>query len=265
MKRIKSILLVTLCLLVAVAALGGCSKKNEAAASTLDSIKKAGKLVVLTNAEFPPYEYLGENSEVTGIDVEMSQAIADALGVELEVVNMDFDGLIPALLGGKGDMVAAGMTVTDERLESVDFSDTYAEAKQLIIVSKDDPKVSGEDDLDGKIIGVQLGTTGDIYVDENVDAAELKQYKSGLEASVDLNNGKLDAIVIDKLPAESIANANSALTTIEMTGADDEEYAIAVKKGDTAFLEEINKIINELVSSGKMAEFAEKHIEAFSS
>lgn len=262
MKKIKKISIViavaaAICMLFT--ACSGSSSQTES------KIKDSGKLVVLTNAEFPPYEYQGDGNEVVGIDIDMSQAIADAMGVELEVVNMDFDGLIPALNGGKGDIVAAGMTVTDERKESVDFSDPYAKAMQLIIVNEGNTDISGESDLAGKIVGVQLGTTGDIYVEENIDVAELKQYKSGLDAATDLKNGRLDAIVIDKLPAESIVNANSGLVTIEMAGADDEEYAIAVKKGDETLLKEINEIIAQLEADGKFAEFAEKHIEAFSS
>ena len=258
-KKISVIIAVAAAVCMLFTACSGSSSQTES------KIKDSGKLVVLTNAEFPPYEYQGDGNEVVGIDIDMSQAIADAMGVELEVVNMDFDGLIPALNGGKGDMVAAGMTVTDERKESVDFSDPYAKAMQLIIVNEGNTDIKGESDLAGKIVGVQLGTTGDIYVEENIDVAELKQYKSGLDAATDLKNGRLDAIVIDKLPAESIVNANSGLVTIEMAGANDEEYAIAIKKGDETLLKEINKIIAQLEADGKFAEFAEKHIEAFSS
>lgn len=263
MKNIKKIAILIAIIASVCMVFAGCS--GSSSSGTISKIKDNGKLVVLTNAEFPPYEYQGDGNEVVGIDMDMSKAIADKLGVELEIVNMDFDGLIPALNGGKGDMVAAGMTVTDERKESVDFSDPYAKAMQLIIVNEGNSEINGEADLAGKVVGVQLGTTGDIYVDENIDVAELKQYKSGLDAATDLKNGRLDAIVIDKLPAESIVAANSGLKTIEISGADDEEYAIAVKKGDESFLKEINNIIAQLEKDGKFAEFAEKHIEAFSS
>lgn len=263
MKKIKKASAV-IAVIAAICMIFAACSSDSSASQTTSKIKDAGKLVVLTNAEFPPYEYQGDGNEVVGIDIDMSQAIADALGVELEVVNMDFDGLIPALNGGKGDMVAAGMTVTDERKESVDFSEPYAKAMQLIIVTEDNNDITGESDLAGKIVGVQLGTTGDIHVEENIDVAELKQYKSGLDAATDLKNGRLDAIVIDKLPAESIVAANSGLKTIEMASAEDEEYAIAVKKGDETLLKEINEIIAQLQTDGKFAEFAEKHIEAFS-
>ncbi len=229
--------------------------------SHLDQIKAAGKLIMLTNAEFAPYEYLGSTNEVEGIDVDICQAIADEIGVELEVVNMDFDGTIPALLGGKGDLIAAGMTVDPERAKSVDFSDPYANAKQLIVVTKENPKVSGIDDLAGKTIGVQLGTTGDLYVSQNVEGANLKQYKVPTEAGLDLVNGKLDAIVIDKLPAENLAASNDKLQTIEMS-SDNEEYAIAMLKDDTELAEVVNKVIKQLKDSGKIEEFTTKHVEA---
>lgn len=227
----------------------------------LDKIKEAGKLVMLTNAEFAPYEYIGSSNEVEGIDVDICQAIADELGVELEVNNLDFDGLIPALLGGKGDLVAAGMTVDPERAESVDFSEPYADAKQLIVVTKESPKVSGTDDLAGKTIGVQLGTTGDFYVSNEVEGANVKQYKVPTEAGLDLVNGKLDAIVIDKLPAENLAASNDKLTTLEMS-SDDEQYAIALLKGDDELMEVVNRIIKKLQEEGKIAEFTTKHVEA---
>lgn len=234
--------------------------ESAEAGALLTKIKDAGKLVVLTNAEFPPYEYLGASNKVEGIDVDICQAIADELGVELEVVNMDFDGLIPALIGGKGDVVAAGMTVDPERAESVDFSDTYADAKQLIIVNKADPKVAGEDELTGKTVGVQLGTTGDLYM-EDVEGATVKQYKSGLEAAMDLKNGKLDAIVIDQLPAENIVASNDDLAIVDMESTD-EQYAIAVPKGNSDLMETINKVIKQLTEDGKIAEFTATHIEA---
>jgi len=259
MKKIKIISMV-LCIALAVTLVSACSSGG----SGVDKIKKEGKLVVLTNAEFPPYEYVGADGSVVGIDVDISQAIADELGVTLEVVNMDFDGLIPALVGGKGDIVAAGLTVDPERAESVDFSTTYADAKQLIIVTKDDPKVSGAEDLAGKTIGVQLGTTGDLYVTDNVEGAVVKQYKSGLDASVDLKNGKLDAVVIDELPAQSIVNSNPDLEIVDMPDTD-EQYAIAVPKDDKELNELVSGVIEKLINDGKIAEFTATHVAEFTS
>ena len=231
---------------------------SEAAATgALASIKEAGKLVMLTNAAFAPYEYLGSDNEVAGVDVDMAQAIADKIGVELEVVNMDFDGLIPALVAGKGDLVAAGLTITDERKQSVDFSDPYADATQLIIVKSENADINGPDDLIGKTIGVQLGTTGDIY-SSDIEGATVKQYKTGIEAGMDLKNGKLDAVVLDKLPSQNIVESTEGLKLIDAP-LTDEQYAIAVVKGDSEFLALINGVIKDLQAAGSVAEWTEKH------
>lgn len=270
----KKILAIVLCVLMASAVVTACAAPaatqteapaEESAVATeeasavvddsVDKIKEAGKLVMLTNAAFPPYEYLGSDNKPAGVDVDMAQAVADELGVELEVVDMDFDGIIPALVGGKGDIAAAGLTILPERLESVDFSDTYADATQLIIVNKEDPKVTSVDDLAGKTIGVQLGTTGDIYVTD-VEGATVKQYKSGLEAAMDLKNGKLDAVVLDMLPAANIVEVNEDLDLIK-TPFTEEQYAIAVAKGSTKLVEVINKVISEL--DGKVDEWTTLH------
>ena len=255
----KKLLAILLCLVMACSIFAGFAA--EEAEGTLDAIKEKGTLVMLTNAEFVPYEYIGEGNAVAGIDVDICQAIADALEVELEVVNMDFDGLIAALSAGKGDLVAAGLTVTEERALAVDFTNTYADAKQLMIVNKDDPKVASEEELDGKVVGVQLGTTGDIYMEQNFDS-EVRPYKSGLDAALDLSNGRLDAVVIDELPAQSIVEANDDLALVEMPNTADEQYAIAVKKGDASLLDALNEIIDQLIEEGKIAEFTAFHVEA---
>ncbi len=254
----KKILTVILSALLVVMVLTACAPKTDDA---INQIKENGKLVMLTNAEFPPYEYLGADGSVVGIDPDIAQAVADKIGVPLEIEHMDFDGLIPALVAGKGDFVAAGMTVDPERAQSVDFSDTYADAKQMIIVNKADPKVSGEDDLAGKAIGVQLGTTGDLWVTDNVDGVDVRQFKSGLEAAMDLKNGRLDAVVLDKLPAESIVANNDDLELVDMTSTD-EQYAIAVNKGNEGLLKVINETIAELQKDGKIEEFTATHVEA---
>ena len=233
------------------------------AGGAVDKIKEAGKLVLLTNAQFPPYEYLGDDNEPTGVDIEIAQKIADELGVELSVVDMDFDGLIPALNGGKGDFVAAGLTITEERQQSVDFSDEYATSNQMVIVTKDDPKVAAAtvEDLEGKTVGVQLGTTGDLFMSE-VEGATVKQYKSALEAGMDLANGRLDAVVVDKLPAQSIVANNDALMVYDDV-LTTEQYAMAVPKGQSAdLLEIINKVLADM--SGEMEELTQKHFDLYS-
>lgn len=250
-KVVALVIVIALCL----ALLTSCA--TPSGSTTIDSIKQAGKLVMMTNPAFAPYEYLGSDNKVAGVDVQLSQAIADKLGVKLEVVSMDFDGLIPALTAGKGNIVAAGLTITDERKQSVDFSDPYADATQLIIV-KNDSSIKSVDDLKGKTIGVQLGTTGDIYASDpkTIPDAKVKEYKTGIDAGLDLANGKLDAIVIDKLPAQNIVSSNKGLKIID-TPLTDEHYAIAVKKGDAAFLTLINGVIKDLVSSGQVEKWTE--------
>lgn len=233
----------------------------EGEGEVLKRVIENGKLIMLTNAAFPPYEYLGDDGTPAGIDVDVAWAIADEIGVELEVVDMDFDGLISALQSGKGDIVAAGLTVTEERKGSVDFSDTYADATQLIIVPAEGATVASEDDLAGKTVGVQLGTTGDLWVSDNADAAEIKQYKNALEAAMDLQNGRLDAVVIDKLPAENIVNSNDDLVLIEMASTD-EQYAIAVQKNNQDLVDVINAVIARMLADGSLEESTATHVEA---
>ncbi|MDL2237022.1 basic amino acid ABC transporter substrate-binding protein [Christensenellaceae bacterium OttesenSCG-928-K19] len=253
----KKILTVILCALLIATFATACAPKEDG----VSKIKEEGKLVMLTNAEFPPYEYLGANNEVVGIDVNICQAIANEIGVELEAVHMDFDGLISALKSGKGDLIAAGMTVDEERMQNVDFSVTYADATQIIIVNKENPKVTGENDLAGKTIGVQTGTTGDLYCTDSIEGADVRRFKSGLEAAMDLKNGRLDAVVLDELPAQSIVENNTDLALLDMESTD-EQYAIAVNKGDEALLEVVNNVIEKLIADGKIAEFTATHVEA---
>ena len=177
MKKLVSLLLVGVCAL-SLAACGG---------------KEDDTLTMATNAEFPPYEYY-ENDEIVGIDVEIATAIAEELGMKLEVEDMAFDSVIPAVSSGKADIGVAGMTVDPDRLESVNFSDTYADASQVIIV-KEDSAIAGPADLEGKSIGVQLGTTGDTYSSENVKDAKVEQYSKGFEAVQALTQGDRKSVV----------------------------------------------------------------------
>ncbi|MBD5559535.1 MAG: transporter substrate-binding domain-containing protein [Clostridia bacterium] len=237
------------------------SAASDAQGEVLKRIIGNGKLIVLTNAQFPPYEYMGSDGTPVGVDMDIAQAIADQIGVELEITDMEFDSLIPALVSGKGDIVAAGMTVDEERKQAVDFSDTYADAKQMIIVPVEGATVASEEDLAGKTIGVQLGTTGDLYVSDNVEGADVKQYKSALEAALDLKNGRLDAVVIDLLPAENIAASNEDLVLIDMASTD-EQYAIAIEKNNEDLVEIINGVIAQLTEDGTIADSTAVHVEA---
>ena len=251
-KKVLSVLLVAVCLL-SMAACG--SKKEDSSAG--DSGKKE-KLVMATNAEFPPYEFY-EGKEVVGIDADIAAAVAEEMGMELEIEDMAFDSIITAVTSGKADIGAAGMTVTEDRLENVDFTDTYATATQVIIV-KEDSAIAGPDDLTGKKIGVQLGTTGDIYADD-IEDATVERYNKGFEAVQALQQGKIDAVVIDGEPAKEFVKEAEGLKILDEAFTE-EEYAIAVKKGNDELKEKINDALANLKESGKLDEIVAKYISA---
>ena len=218
---------------------------------------KSDTIVMATNAEFPPYEYY-DGEKIVGIDVEIAEAIAAKLGKKLVIEDIAFDSIIPAVQSGKADMGVAGMTVTADRLENVDFSDTYVTASQVIIVHKDNTDIKTPDDLVGKTIGVQLGTTGDIYA-EDIEGATLERYNKGFEAVQALQQKKIDAVIIDDQPAKYFAEQNSDIKVIDEPFTV-EDYAIAVKKGNTELLNKINEAIKELKSSGKLQQIFDKYI-----
>ena len=202
MKKVVSMLLVAACTM-GLAACGGSSDSGSEEDNTL---------VMATNAEFPPYEY-HEGDEVVGIDVDIASAIAEELGMELKVEDMAFDSIIPAVTSGKADIGAAGMTVTPDREESVAFTDTYAHATQVIIV-KEGSEIAGPDDLVGKTIGVQLGTTGDLY-STDIEDATVEQYNKGFEAVQALTQDKIDAVVIDGEPAKEFVAESEGLKILD--------------------------------------------------
>lgn len=214
--------------------------------------------VMATNAEFPPYEY-HEGDAIVGIDAEIAQAIADELGKELVIEDIAFDSIIMEVQSGKADVGIAGMTVTEDRLESVDFSDSYATATQVIIV-KDDSTIASPDDLTGKIIGVQLGTTGDIY-SEDIENATIERYNKGAEAVQALAQGKVDAVIIDGEPAKVFVSENEGIHVVDEAFTV-EEYAIAIKKGNTELLDQVNTALANLKASGKLDEIVAKYITA---
>lgn len=219
-------------------------------------------LVMATNAEFPPYEYY-EGGEIVGIDAEIAQAIAEALGMELVIEDMAFDSIITAVQTGKADIGLAGMTVTEERLENINFSDSYATGKQVIIVAEGSD-IASPDDLEGKTIGVQTSTTGDLYitwdyVDEGL--AQIERYNKGMDAVMALVQGKIDAVVIDNEPAKVFVEQNEGLKILE-TEYVIEEYAAAIAKENTELLEKVNAALAELKASGKLQEIVDKYITA---
>ncbi len=231
---------------------------ESAAADGELKLVEEGKLIVSTNAEFPPYEYYDAN-EIVGIDIEIAQAIADKLGLELEVKDGAFDAIIAEVVSGKADIGIAGMTVTDERKQNVDFSDSYATGTQVIIV-KEDSGIKSAADLEGKSIGVQLGTTGDIMATDIKDS-KVEQYNKGMDAVQALSQGKIDAVIIDSEPAKFYEKEVSGLKILDEAFAV-EDYAIALKKGNTALQSKINEALKELKAEGKIDEIIGKYIKA---
>lgn len=236
------------------------AENAETSAEAAETEAAGGVLVMATNAEFPPYEY-HDGGEIVGIDAEIAKAIAGELGMELEIEDIAFDSIIPEITSGKADMGLAGMTVTEDRKQSVDFSDTYAKASQKVIV-KEDSEIASPDDLAGKIVGVQLGTTGDIYVsDLEADGTTVERYNKGFEAVQALSQGKIDAVVIDGEPAKTFVAETEGIKMLDEAFTE-EEYAIAVKKGNTELLDKINGALSELESEGTLDEIVAKYITA---
>ena len=252
----KKTLTAALCLMMILCLTAGAAAQS--ATPTLDAIKEKGKIIMMTNATFPPFEYI-KDTKFAGIDVDLSQMIADKLGVELEVIDMDFGLLIEALKGGKGDFVAAGMTFTPERQEHIDFSMIYITNGLLVIVPADS-SIKALADLEGKKIAVQESTTGDIWAGENIKGAVLQQYKGAVEAGNAVAGGKADAAVMDKLPAESmVKNSGGALALLEEMAAA-EDTAMGIAKGKEDLVAFINEVLKEAIDSGALQASIDKHM-----
>ena len=234
---------------------------------TLTGMAVAETLKMGTNATFPPYEFYDDaTGEVVGIDAEVAAAICAKLGCELEIVDMDFDAIIPAVTTGKIDFGMAGMTVTEERLQSVDFTTSYATGIQSVIV-KEDSEITSVDDLFAEganhKIGVQQGTTGDIYCSGDIEEAGLgtiERYKNGTDAVLALTSGKVDCVVIDNQPALKYVEANEGLKILDTEYAV-EDYAIALAK-DSELTEKINAALEELIADGTVQAIIDKYIAA---
>ena len=219
-------------------------------------------LIMATNAEFPPYEYF-ENDAIVGIDAEIAQAICEKLGYELQIDNMEFGAIISAVTSGKADFGMAGMTITEERLESVDFSESYATAVQSVIVPEGSP-ITTVDDLYAEgatyVVGVQQDTTGDIYATGDFGDERVQRYSKGADAVQALVSGKVDCVIIDNQPAKAYVDANEGLMILESAYAI-ENYAICFAK-DSELTEEVNKALQELIADGTVADIINKYIPA---
>ena len=234
------------------------SSSSEAAAEL--TTVTPGKLTMSTNAAFPPYESTDDNGNFVGIDIDVAAAIAEKLGLELQVDDMDFDAALLAAQNGKSDMVMAGVTVTEDRQLVMDFSDSYATGIQSIIV-KEDSDIASPDDLAGKMIGTQRGTTGYIYCSDDFGDDHVTPYDNGLTAVQALVNGQVDAVVIDNAPAKEFVEANPGLKILDTAYAE-EDYAIGVAKGNTQMLDAINGALEELKNDGTLQAIVDKYIKA---
>lgn len=263
MKKTLSLILAAI-MIVATFALTGCSSKTK----TLDDIKKSGKLVVYTEAGFAPYEFI-YNNEIVGVDIEIMKAVAEKIGVKLEVTNVLFDTICTSVKSGKADVGAAGITITPDRQKTVDFSNAYSSTEQYIIVPADNDTVKSVEDLKGKKIGVQQGTTSDISVnklitDKVLEGSSVITYDTPALAAASLPN-KVDAVVTDKLTAQLIVKSNSNLKTFKLADKDGkdvcevENYGIAVTKGSEELLAVINETIKELLDNGSIAKWTEDY------
>ena len=286
----KKIVSVMLCVAMATTVLAGCGSSNtastdaaaeettedveaeatteeaedaEAAEEATDAAEvttvEPGVLTMGTNATFPPYEYK-DGDDVVGIDAEIAQALADKLGLKVKIVDMDFDSLIASVQSGKIDMSLAGMTVTEERKQNVDFTNSYATGVQVIIV-KEDSDIASADDLEGKLIGVQQGTTGHLYCADDFGEENVIPYANGATAVQALLQGKVDCVVIDQEPAKAFVEANAGLKILE-TAYTTEDYAAAVSKDNPALTAALNSALQELKDDGTIQGILDKYIKA---
>ena len=259
---------------ITVALLAGIMLLGFAACGSSNSKDKEGEkktLTMATNAAFPPYEYY-EGDKIVGIDAEVAKAIADKLGYELKIEDMDFNSIITAVQTGKVDMGVAGMTVTEDRKKNVNFTDSYATGIQSIIV-KEDSSITSVDDLgklleEGKkfLIGVQQSTTGDIYCSDTPDNGgygedHVTKFTTGANAVQALVTGKVDCVIIDNEPAKKFVEANKGLKILDTEYAV-EDYAIAISKDNNELLKKVNDALKELIADGTVKNIVGKYIKA---
>ncbi len=265
-KKIISMALASALCLGTLAGCGGSSNQAADNGSAAAANTSAGALTVNdgvltmgTNAAFPPYEYY-DGDTIVGIDAEIAQKLAEKLGLELEIVDMDFGAIVTSVQSGKIDMGMAGMTKTPEREENVSFTDSYATGVQVVIVPEGSD-IQGIDDLEGKLIGVQESTTGHIYCSDDYGEENVIPYTNGATAVQALNQGKVDCVVIDQQPAKAFVEQNKGLTILD-TEYVTEDYAIAVNKNNTELLDKLNAALGELQEDGTVQEILDKYITA---
>ncbi|MBE7045507.1 MAG: transporter substrate-binding domain-containing protein [Ruminococcaceae bacterium] len=261
----KKTLAFALAAILSLGMLSGCGKQETTNEEAEAPAKE--QLIMGTNAEFPPFEFVADSGEgivgeYDGIDIAISKRIAESLGKELKVENMQFEGLIASVQSGKVDFAIAGMTVTEERKQSVAFSDTYFVAEQVIVVAPDNADITCAADLkNDKTVGVVLGYTGDAIVTDDLQIPEEKvlRVSRGIDAVQEVKNGKLDAVVIDSATGIALAKENGLKIVEDKEAFAAEEYAIAINKDNTELVEAINKVLAEMKENGEIDELAVKY------
>ena len=248
-KNLIKVLALSLTLVMALGVLAGCGAKKEE-----DNV-----LVMATNATFPPYEFY-EGEKIVGIDAEIADAIAEKLGMTLEIQDTEFGSIITGVQTGKYDIGMAGMTVTEERKLTVNFTDTYATGIQSVII-KEGSEIKSIDDLAGKKIAVQQDTTGHIYAADEYGDEFVTPFNKGTDAVAALVAGKVDCVIIDNQPAKSYVAANEGLAILDTEYAV-EDYAICIAKENTELLEKVNTALNELIADGTVKTILDKYISA---
>ncbi len=258
--KLKKLAALALAVVLGASVLVGCGgsdkKEGSTGESSVDTVVD-GKLIVATNAYFPPYEYY-EGSEIVGIDVEVAKAIGEKLGLEVEVQDMEFDSIITSVSTGKADIGLAGITVTPDREKNVSFTDSYATGIQSVIVKEGSP-IKTIDDLKGKKMGVQLSTTGDIYASDDFGEENVEKFSKGNDAVLALTQGKIDAVIIDNQPALSFVESTDGLKILDTQYAE-EEYAICAAKGNDQLLDAVNGVLAELKEDGTIQSILDKYI-----
>lgn len=255
MKKILALILSLVMALSLVACSSGAPSSNAGSSDASGS----KKLVMCTNAEFPPYEFK-EGGQFAGIDVECARLIGSKLGYEVEILDIAFDSLIPTVMSGKADFAMAGMTVTEDRLKNIDFTHTYQTAVQTVVVPSSS-SIESIDDLSDKKIGVQTGTTGDIYCSGDFGEDAIERYSKIIDGFQAMKAGKIDACVVDDQVAKSIVASDGGSFKILDTAYANEEYAIAVKKGNTELLNKLNSVIDEIKANGELKKIIDKYIK----
>lgn len=256
MKIMKKLLAVALMVVLVLGVMAGCSSQTDETTND-DGTQKKETLVMATNAQFPPYEYY-DGDKIVGIDAEVAALIAQMLDMELEIADIEFDSIVPGVQQGKYDMGMAGMTVNDERLEQVNFTTSYAKGVQVVIV-KEDSDIKTIDDLTGKMIGAQQGTTGAIYAADDYGEENVTTYASGNLAVEGLKTGKVDCVIIDNEPAKAYVSENEGLKILETEYAN-EDYAIAIAKDNTELMDKVNTALEELIANGELQKIVDKYI-----